>query len=215
MKWDEKMNENSQTRRRHRPGRRWAAVTLAAVLGGLSVLLAACSSGGTVPVSSSAVNNSASSGPGGSGGGSVGSGNGGITVAFSQCMRDHGITDFPDPNSDGSISGSGSASGNPLNPMSPQFQEAQQDCQKYLQGGGASSSEDQAQEVTQALEVTTCMRDHGYPQFPDPVVSNGNISWNGSALGAVGSTPAFQNRLQTCQASVYGGGSGTSGSSSE
>jgi len=129
-------------------------------------------------------------------------------------MREHGITSFPDPNANGSISGSGN-SGSQINPMSTQFQAAQQACQKYLQGGSAGSPASQAQELNQALEVTDCMRSHGYPDFPDPTVSNGNIAFNGTSLGSVSQTPAFQSQLQECQSSVYGGtGAGTSGSAS-
>lgn len=129
-------------------------------------------------------------------------------------MREHGITSFPDPNANGSISGSGN-SGSQINPMSTQFQAAQQACQKYLQGGSADSPASQAQELNQALEVTDCMRSHGYPDFPDPTVSNGNIAFNGTSLGSVSQTPAFQSQLQECQSSVYGGtGAGTSGSAS-
>lgn len=183
---------------------------MAAVLAGL--LLAAC--GGSVPTSSttSAPGASGSSLTGSAGDGSSSSSQGGITVAFSQCMRSHGITNFPDPNASGAITGSGSGSGNPFNPMSPQYQAAQTACQKYLKGGSSSSPANRTAQLNQALKVTACMRAHGYPNFPDPVVSDGNVSFNGSSLGAVSRTQAFQHELVKCQASVYGGGTGSSGS---
>jgi hypothetical protein len=191
-------------------GRRGKAGTLAAVLALIAVVCAACSSG-----SSAGSDPASSAGSSSAAGGSSSSGSGGLTVAFAQCMREHGIANFPDPNANGSISGSGNASGNPINPMSPQFQTAQQACQKYLQGGSTGSPADQAQELDQALKVTTCMRSHGYPDFPDPTISNGNIAFNGTSLGSVSQTPAFQSQLQECQSSVYGdGGTGTSGSAS-
>jgi hypothetical protein len=199
---------SSKARLRDRRGK---AATLTAILGLAALLLAACSgssrSAGSDPASSGGNSSPA--------GGSASSGNGGLTVAFSQCMRDHGITNFPDPNGSGSISGSGNASGNPINPMSPQFQAAQQACQKYLQGGSTGSPASQAQEINQALKVTACMRSHGYPGFPDPTISNGNIAFNGTSLGSVSRTPTFQSQLQKCQSSVYGGNdAGTSGSAS-
>jgi hypothetical protein len=50
---------------------------------------------------------------------------------MSQCMRDQGITDFPDPQSHGggriSLSLNGSA-GSDLNPNDPAFQRAQKVC---------------------------------------------------------------------------------------
>jgi hypothetical protein len=57
-------------------------------------------------------------------------------IKFAQCMRTHGIPDFPDPNSDGGFSGQSS-----INPQSPTFQNAQSTCQRVagLSGGGSSS----------------------------------------------------------------------------
>ncbi len=82
----------------------------------------------------------------------------GQALKFSQCMRSHGLADFPDPvfhsNGGGGISISIKASaGSDLTPSSPAFQAAQQACQKLMPGakgahfsshgpsGGASSSE--------------------------------------------------------------------------
>ena len=55
-------------------------------------------------------------------------------LKFSQCMRSHGISDFPDPQSAGGGRISISLRGGPgsdLNPQNPQFQSAQTAC-----GGG-------------------------------------------------------------------------------
>lgn len=58
-------------------------------------------------------------------------------LAFAQCMRAHGIKDFPDPNFSG---GHGSLQlkggpGSDLNPTSPSFQRAQNACKGDLPGG--------------------------------------------------------------------------------
>jgi hypothetical protein len=58
-------------------------------------------------------------------------------LAFSQCMRDHGI-DYPDPEftEDGGITmsiGPGDEGG--LDPSDPGFQEAQEACQEIFGGG--------------------------------------------------------------------------------
>jgi hypothetical protein len=67
-------------------------------------------------------------------------------LKFSQCMRAHGIADFPDPQSG---PGGGirialrAGKGSDLNPQSPQFQAAQQACQGIMGGplgGGKFSS---------------------------------------------------------------------------
>jgi hypothetical protein len=66
-------------------------------------------------------------------------------LKMSQCMRAHGITDFPDPTAQGgAISIKLKAGGgNDLNPQSPLFQAAQRACAKDmpgLPGGGQTSS---------------------------------------------------------------------------
>ncbi len=66
-------------------------------------------------------------------------------LKFSQCMRSHGLTDFPDPQSQpgGGIAihiHAGPGQGvNDLNPQSPQFQSAQKACQGIM-GGPVSKS---------------------------------------------------------------------------
>src|ERR1700739_4111271 len=123
------------------------------VLAGLLVSAAVAACGG-----SSQSNASSPSSPGG---GSTGTGKGGVTVAYSQCMRGHGLPNFPDPNSQGAIelkasSGSGA---NQIDPNSPQYIAAQKACQK-LAGSGTTPAE-QSHEVAQALKFTACMRAHG------------------------------------------------------
>jgi hypothetical protein len=64
-------------------------------------------------------------------------------LAFSACMRNHGLPDFPDP----SFSGGGvrlslrAGPGSDVNPSSPTFQAAQRACQGHLPGnlGGGST----------------------------------------------------------------------------
>ncbi len=64
-------------------------------------------------------------------------------LAFSKCMRAHGIKDFPDPSNGGLSLRAGQ--GSDLNPNNAQFQAAQQACQgnlpfKGLKAGGASTA---------------------------------------------------------------------------
>jgi hypothetical protein len=60
-------------------------------------------------------------------------------LKYSQCMRAHGISDFPDPNSQGQIMlGKPGQSVGDLDPSNPQFQSAATACQQYQPGGGQS-----------------------------------------------------------------------------
>ena len=105
-------------RRRARPRQ---AGLLAAALACLALLAAACSSSpssgtGAAPASGSARHSE---------------------LAFSRCMRAHGITAFPDPNSQGGIALSPQPGGD-LEPNNPRFQAANQACQHYQPGKGGS-----------------------------------------------------------------------------
>src|SRR5689334_20738005 len=91
-------------------------------------------------------------------------------LAFSRCMRAHGLPNFPDPTSGGGIQlritpNSG------INPFSPAFKAAQASCHKLLPGGGPFSGRPTAQDKAQMLQISQCMRQHGITDFPDPTTS--------------------------------------------
>jgi hypothetical protein len=126
------------------------------VLTGLALLAAGC--GGSSP---SAAGSSAT--PSSSAAGAQGKG-----LAYTACMRSHGVPNFPDPNSDGHISIT-PADGIKIN--SPQFQSAQKACQSLSPGAGTPAQ--QAQHVAAALKYAKCMRSHGITSFPDPNAQGG------------------------------------------
>ena len=85
-------------------------------------------------------------------------------VAFSQCMRAHGVTNFPDPTSNGlQIPAS-------VNPRSPAFRSAQNACKQYLPNGGAPPATPPADRAA-ALAFATSMRAHGLADCPDPAMT--------------------------------------------
>jgi hypothetical protein len=91
-----------------------------------------------------------------------------VALKFSQCMRAHGLSDFPDPSSTGAIQIGGPGSG--LNPQSPSFQAAQKACAKYSPKLGGPPQMTEAQRQA-AFKFAKCVRAHGYPDFPDPELS--------------------------------------------
>lgn len=157
----------------------------------------------TTTTSSSAPSGSGS-GPSTSGDGS-GGGNvqmrlvaGPNALKFSQCMRAHGVSNFPDPNSQGQIQ-IGPSSG--IDPSSSTFQSAQQACQ-HLIGHGKATPAEQAKARQQALAFSACMRKHGVPDFPDPTFSNGGIGIHLNANGSSDlnpNSPTFQAAQRACQ----------------
>lgn len=129
-------------------------------------------------------------------------------LAFSNCMRSHGVPNFPDSSSGGGINLDGTA----INPQSPAFLSARQHCFKLLPGGGPGAQHPTAQRVAQMLELSECMRRHGVSGFPDPTLhapaslnpANDSILENdGGVVLDVPSTidvtsPAFKQAADAC-----------------
>lgn len=175
------------------------AVCLAA---GLAVVaLSACSGGSSSPGGASGTPTPSAGQPlsgGSQGGAQIGSG--GLTVAFSACMRSHGVPKYPDPNSQGVISGMIQLG---INPASPQFQAAQRACAHLANGPAPGGQQSQSKNTVAALKFSACMRSHGFPHFPDPN-SSGGISGN-SSDGINIHSPQYQSAQKTCsQKTGYG-----------
>ena len=155
-----------------------------------ALLFTACGSGSASPGvasvgSTTTTTQSASAGAGGGGGGGVAAnagngapgggpqsvmvmsgGNGADMLKYAQCMRSHGVADFPDPSSNGTILVGGTVS------QSPQYPAADETCHKLLPNGGVPTAAQQAQGIAQLLKFSVCMRAHGISDYPDPT-SNG------------------------------------------
>lgn len=156
------------------------------------------------------------------------SSNNGSPLAYAQCMRAHGVPDFPDPNAQGEFVIQGGPNSD-LDPNSPQFQAANKDCQRFTPGTGLGSGPSPAQVAklqAQALKYSQCMRSHGIADFPDPSFQGGGIRISiragpGSDLNP--NSPQFQAAQQACQKLLPGrpggartfssGGSGRGGPS--
>jgi hypothetical protein len=137
-------------------------------------------------------------------------------LAYSQCMRAHGITDFPDPQAGSGGGFSLQLKGGPgsdLDPTSPTFQAAQAACQSLMPTPppGAQQGKVSPQLQQQALAFSQCMRAHGVTKFPDPQF-NGNggvIIGAGPNSGIDPNSPTFQAAQQACQSLLPGANSGT------
>ena len=132
-------------------------------------------------------------------------------LAYSRCMRSHGVPDFPDPNSKGEITLEASpGSGSDLQPDAPQFKRADQAC-KALMPGPPGSPAQQRKDFAQALKFAKCMRAHGLRKFPDPQPPGSgpqSASKNGKSgdLGFAPDSPQFKKAQQACQSLAPGGG---------
>jgi hypothetical protein len=89
-------------------------------------------------------------------------------VKFSECMRDNGVSEFPDPDASGELTIDGVLNGSSLDSSTPAWKAATRAC-KDLQPPGFTGDEevtDEEQEVR--LEFAQCIRDNGVKDFPDP-----------------------------------------------
>ncbi len=102
-------------------------------------------------------------------------------LEFAECMRSHGIADFPDPSSGGGFTFNAS----PGIFRGPHFQAAQNACQKYMPPGPGSGPPPSAQAMAQMLKVSQCMRRHGISDFPDPRTSVPPHGLGGTGVGVI------------------------------
>jgi len=114
-------------------------------------------------------------------------------LAWSRCMRENGVPEFPDPDSQGRILISPPGS---INPDSPEFQKASAAC-LHLAPEGWGEAEVDPGDVEVMLEFAHCMRENGVPEFPDPDPNAGaRISF-----GSVNpQDPKAQAALEVCRA---------------
>jgi hypothetical protein len=124
-------------------------------------------------------------------------------LKYSQCMRAHGIADFPDPSAGGGIQLSGGGPNSDLNPGNPTFVASQHACHKYSPFQQPTAQQ-QAQAQARALALVACMRKNGVPNFPDPQFLSGGRAIEKITAGVDPSSPTFQAALQKC--SNKGGG---------
>jgi len=136
-------------------------------------------------------------------------------LAYAQCMRAHGVPNFPDPSSNGGgglqiqqsqRAGSGpSLKVNGVSVDAPAFQSAMRSCQSKLPNGGRPPPLSAARRAAM-LRFSQCMRDHGVTNFPDPTFSSkGGVRIDfGASSGLNPSSPTFQAAQKAC-APVGGG----------
>jgi hypothetical protein len=137
-------------------------------------------------------------------------------VAYADCMRAHGVTDYPDPDSESSSTG--------IDMNSATFQSARAKCAK-LSPLPPVNTHATAEQVRQALASAACIRDHGFPGFPDPIVTStlptpppgppsagsgtaGTTDYSNGILfkipGSIDtSSPAFQAAAKACNSPLY------------
>lgn len=156
-----------------------------AAAAGVALLAAACGGSPTnqvAKIGSTAIQTSTSSNA------STASAQQNRAVAFSRCMRSHGVPSFPDPTRGGEIP---KVSLQQVGVSNSQLQAAQQACKSLWPTVSAAQ---QQQVRAQALRFSRCMRNHGIRDFPDPD-TNGGIGIPDSVENAAG----FEAAMNACK----------------
>ena len=113
-------------------------------------------------------------------------------LKFSQCMREQGITWFPDPKP----GGGGLQIKIPKGTDKAKMDAAMAACKKWAPDGGERGPADPKQ-LEQARQMSQCMRDNGVPNFPDPD-ANGNMRLDGDKVGVGPGDPTFDKADEAC-----------------
>jgi hypothetical protein len=135
-------------------------------------------------------------------------------LAYSRCMRAHGVLKFPDPSSSGAIPKVGLQQ---LGVSSTVFQAAQKACQHLLPNGGQSSQAWDQMALNALWNFAQCVRAHGVPNWPDPLAESdpGQPGTPGFPRnlppGINTNSPVVENAMHTCQHLLTGIGYGSGG----
>jgi hypothetical protein len=143
-------------------------------------------------------------------------------LAYAQCMRDNGMTDYPDPQFDANgrpqfNRSNGQAFGDLRN--NPNFDKARTACQSKRPDFGSQFQRTPAEQAAMRknlLKFAKCMRSKGV-DFPDPTFdANGRPQFTrdgapGGAQGQNGDDPAFRSAADACRQQIGGNFGGPRG----
>lgn len=147
---------------------RTAGVVVASIVA-VGSLATACTHNSSGPAVAN-IGSASRSGGAPSGGGSATSAS---AVAYSACMRAHGVPNFPDPSSNGQVP---KTDAQQLGVNTTQYDAARRDCQhlyptsslEQCSETGVCSAADRQELLNRMRQFARCMRSQGVPDFPDP-----------------------------------------------
>jgi hypothetical protein len=132
-------------------------------------------------------------------------------LGYSQCIRAHGVANFPDPGSGGQLP---KANAQQLGVSSAQLASAERACQSQLPDAG--NTQEQQAELACATSGTCsaanvarwmsglrtlakCLRAHGTPNWPDPILSSQGLpEFNYDAAGIDHHSSQILAEVQQC-----------------
>lgn len=129
-------------------------------------------------------------------------------VKYAECIRRHGVPNFPNPQIVDKPGEHGIRQGVPEGVGgSPRFKPAQSACKGILpapeNGGAANAAEQHAHEQT-ILAFAHCLRSHGVPDFPDPTTQGQLTPTTIRAAGVDLQAPSFLAAAKVCVSATHG-----------
>jgi hypothetical protein len=126
---------------------------------------------------------------------------------FASCMRNHGVSGFPDPLVTTTPGGGGVGIRQAVPAglgQSPKFRSAQKACQGILPLPGNGGHGSQGPSKQGLLAFARCLRNHGVSDFPDPD-AQGQLSLQMiSAAGVDLKAPSFLTAARACVGVTHG-----------
>jgi hypothetical protein len=120
-------------------------------------------------------------------------------VKFSECMRDNGVAEFPDPDASGSLTVDGVLNGSSIDPNGPAWEQAMGACKDLQPPGFTGDEEVTAEEQEQRLEFAQCIRENGVEDFPDPAPDAPLVNTNLIPSAATeGGMSTLNAAMETC-----------------
>jgi hypothetical protein len=125
-------------------------------------------------------------------------------LVLSECMRSHGVPNYPDPTkgpggegfSVNSSPGSDTLTVDGISFSGPAFQTAEKTCKLF--GGGTSPPPISESQKLAALHFAQCMRKHGVPNYSDPTFPPGGGISRTVLPGLNVQSPAVRRAAAAC-----------------
>jgi hypothetical protein len=144
-------------------------------------------------------------GNGDSGGGNTTAANQEKAVKFAQCMRENGVSEFPDPDASGNLTIDGVLNGSGIDSNSPAWKGAIDACKDLQPPGFTGGGERSAGQQEAALRFAQCIRENGVEDFPDPAAGQPLVDTNRiPSANTAGGMSILNAAMQKCGAGHSG-----------
>jgi hypothetical protein len=118
-------------------------------------------------------------------------------LAFARCMRANGVTNFPDPDAKGEFN---KVVMSQLAASNSHYQTASSSCAHLFPSmSDKSPSQLLLQQIANdEAKFVRCMRSHGVPKWPNPVLQEGRLVFDSQAVGIDPNSPKIAAKMQAC-----------------